>query len=196
MTLALDKKTASLADLTRSWLENIGEDPQREGLLKTPQRVQKAWEYMTGGYHQELEIVANDAVFEAEGDGMVVVKDIEFYSMCEHHMLPFFGRAHIGYIPDTKILGLSKFARITDMFSRRLQVQERITGQIATAIQELLEPKGVAVVLEGVHLCMAMRGVQKQQSSTTTSSMLGAFREDARTRVEFMENIGHRFSVR
>ena len=196
MTLALDKKTASLADLTHSWLETIGEDPHREGLLKTPQRVEKAWEYMTGGYGQVLEIVANDAVFEAEGDGMVVVKDIEFYSMCEHHMLPFFGRAHIGYIPDQKILGLSKFARITDMYSRRLQVQERITGQISAAIQELLEPKGVAVVLEGVHLCMAMRGVQKQQSSTTTSSMLGAFREDARTRAEFMENIGHRFSVR
>lgn len=196
MTLALDKKISSLADLTREWLEIVGEDPSREGLLKTPERVEKAWGYMTGGYGQELHIVANDAVFEAEGDGMVVVKDIEFYSMCEHHMLPFFGRAHIGYIPDKKILGLSKFARITDMYSRRLQVQERITGQIASAIQELLEPKGVAVVLEGVHLCMAMRGVQKQQSSTTTSSMLGAFREDSRTRAEFMENIGHRFSAR
>nr|WP_246351544.1 GTP cyclohydrolase I FolE [Deinobacterium chartae] len=188
-------KRHSLADLTRHWLETIGEDPNREGLLKTPERVEKAWEFLTGGYQQSLFEVANDAVFQAEGSEMVVVKDIEFYSMCEHHMLPFFGRAHIGYIPNEKILGLSKFARITDMFSRRLQVQERITTQIAEAVQELLQPQGVGVVLEGIHLCMAMRGVQKQQSSTTTSSMLGVFREDARTRAEFIQAIQSRFGV-
>ncbi len=195
MTLAKDRP-ATLATLTQQWLELVGEDPSREGLIKTPQRVEKAWGFMTSGYQQQLEVVANDAVFAAEGSGMVVVKDIEFYSMCEHHMLPFFGRAHIGYIPNQKILGLSKFARITDMFARRLQVQERITTQIADAIQELLEPAGVAVVLEGVHLCMAMRGVEKQQSSTTTSCMLGVFREDGRTRAEFLENISTRFRLR
>ena len=185
-------KTPGLAHLTHEWLNIIGEDPEREGLLKTPDRVEKAWQYLTSGYRMNLAEVANDAVFEAEGSEMVIVKDIEFYSMCEHHMLPFFGRAHIGYIPGRKILGLSKFARITDMFARRLQVQERITTQLAQAIEDLLEPQGVAVVLEGVHLCMAMRGVQKQHSSTTTSAMRGVFREDARTRAEFMQAVGHR----
>lgn len=182
-------RTEGLADLTRRWIDAIGEDADREGLLKTPDRVEKAWQYITRGYRLELDVVANDAVFEAEGSEMVIVKDIEFYSMCEHHMLPFFGRAHIGYIPDRKILGLSKFARVTDMFARRLQVQERITTQIAEAVQELLDPKGVAVVLEGVHLCMAMRGVEKQHSSTTTSAMRGVFRDDPRTRAEFMTAI-------
>lgn len=185
-------KVSGLAGLTHDWLEAIGEDPEREGLLKTPQRVEKAWQYLTGGYRMALGEVANGAVFAAEGSEMVVVKDIEFYSMCEHHMLPFFGRAHIGYIPNGKILGLSKFARITDMFARRLQVQERITTQIAEAVQELLSPRGVAVVLEGVHLCMAMRGVEKQHSSTTTSAMRGAFRDDPRTRAEFMQAIQSR----
>jgi GTP cyclohydrolase IA len=190
------RRTAGIAELTERWLHIVGEDPGREGLLKTPQRVEKAWDFMTGGYSQSLEVVANDAVFEAENSEMVVVKDIEFYSMCEHHMLPFFGRAYIGYIPGKKILGLSKFARITDMYSRRLQVQERLTSQIAEAVQSLLEPKGVAVVLEGVHLCMAMRGVQKQQSSTTTSAMRGAFRDDPRTRAEFMSAIQNHFNAR
>ena len=185
-----------LAGLTKDWLETIGEEPEREGLLKTPERVAKAWEYLTGGYRQTLEEVANDAVFQAEGSQMVIVKDIEFYSMCEHHMLPFFGRAHVGYIPNKKILGLSKFARITDLFARRLQVQERITTQIADAIMDLLEPAGVGVVLEGQHLCMAMRGVQKQNSSTITTSMLGVFREDARTRQEFMDAIQQPFNRR
>ncbi|WP_027482617.1 GTP cyclohydrolase I FolE [Deinococcus pimensis] len=185
-------RTEGLADLTHRWLEAIGEDPDREGLLKTPQRVEKAWQFITRGYRLDLREVANDAVFAAEGSEMVIVKDIEFYSMCEHHMLPFFGRAHIGYIPDGKILGLSKFARVTDMFARRLQVQERITTQIAEAVQELLEPRGVAVVLEGVHLCMAMRGVEKQHSSTTTSAMRGVFRDDPRTRAEFMTAIRQR----
>ena len=185
-----------IGTLTHDWLDAIGEDPDREGLQKTPQRVAKAWDFLTGGYRMDLTEVANEAVFAAEGSQMVVVKDIEFYSMCEHHMLPFFGRAHIGYIPNKKILGLSKFARITDLFARRLQVQERITTQIAEAIMDLLEPAGVGVVLEGQHLCMAMRGVQKQNSSTITTSMLGVFREDSKTRQEFMESIQQPFNRR
>ena len=185
-----------LAGFTYGWLQAIGENPQREGLVKTPERVAKAWEFITRGYHKTLEDVAGDAVFQAEGSEMVIVKDIEFYSMCEHHMFPFFGRAHIGYIPEGKILGLSKFARITDMFARRLQVQERLTTQIAEAVMELLEPAGVGVVLEGQHLCMAMRGVEKQNSSTVTTSMLGVFREDPKTRQEFMASIRDPFNRR
>ncbi|MER3482197.1 MAG: GTP cyclohydrolase I FolE [Meiothermus sp.] len=185
-----------LEDYTLGWLEAIGENPRREGLLKTPERVAKAWEFITRGYGQSLEEVANEAVFGAEGSEMIVVKDIEFYSMCEHHMFPIFGRAHIGYIPGDKILGLSKFARITDLFARRLQVQERLTTQIAEAIMELLEPQGVGVVLEGTHLCMAMRGVEKQHSSTVTTSMLGVFREDPKTRHEFIEAIRAPFNRR
>ncbi|MDO4262685.1 MAG: GTP cyclohydrolase I FolE [Deinococcus sp.] len=178
-----------MADLTQGWLTAIGEDPGREGLARTPHRVAKAWAYMTEGYGQTLEQVVGQGVFAAEGSEMVIVKDIEFYSMCEHHMLPFYGRAHVAYIPDSKILGLSKFARIVDLYSRRLQVQERITTQVAEAVEELLEPKGVAVLMEGVHLCMAMRGVQKQNSSTTTSAMRGLFRTDPRTRAEFMSAV-------
>ena len=195
---ALDSSAdaSGIAGLTHDWLTRIGEDPGREGLLKTPERVEKAWRFLTSGYRQTLNEVAGDAVFAAEGSEMVVVKDIEFYSMCEHHMLPFYGRAHIGYIPSTQILGLSKFARITDLYARRLQVQERLTTQIAEAVQELLNPVGVAVVLEGVHLCMAMRGVEKQNSSTTTSAMRGLFKEDSRTRTEFMSNIQSHFSAR
>jgi len=179
----------SIASITQQLIEAIGEDPSREGLLKTPSRAEKAWQHITCGYQETLEEVANDAVFEAEGSEMVIVKDIEFYSMCEHHMLPFFGKAHVGYIPGKKILGLSKFARITDMFARRLQVQERITTQIVEAIEELLAPAGVIVVLEGVHLCMAMRGVEKQLSSTTTSAARGVFRENPNLRMEFLTNI-------
>ncbi|QFP77481.1 GTP cyclohydrolase I FolE [Deinococcus sp. AJ005] len=175
-----------LSALTEQWLSAMGEDPTREGLLKTPHRVAKAWNFLTDGYRMTLEEAAGNAVFEAEGSEMVIVKDIEFYSMCEHHMLPFYGRAHIAYIPDGKILGLSKFARIVDLYARRLQVQERITTQLADAVVELLAPKGVAVLMEGTHLCMAMRGVQKQNSSTTTSAMRGVFRDDPRTRAEFM----------
>lgn len=178
-----------LSALTGQWLAAVGEDPQREGLLKTPHRVAKAWNFLTDGYRMTLKEAAGNAVFEAEGSEMVIVKDIEFYSMCEHHMLPFYGRAHIAYIPDGKILGLSKFARIVDLYSRRLQVQERITTQLADAVQELLDPKGVAVLMEGTHLCMAMRGVQKQNSSTTTSAMRGVFRDDPRTRGEFMSAV-------
>ena len=187
---------SGVAELTHDWLHLIGEDPAREGLLKTPERVEKAWRFLTGGYRQTLHEVAGDAVFAAEGSEMVVVKDIEFYSMCEHHMLPFFGRAHIGYIPDAKILGLSKFARITDLYARRLQVQERLTTQIAEAVQELLDPKGVAVVLEGTHMCMAMRGVQKQNSSTSSSAMRGQFKDDSRTRAEFMSAVQDSFKRR
>ncbi len=178
-----------LSALTGQWLAAVGEDPQREGLLKTPHRVAKAWNFLTDGYRMTLEEAAGNAVFEAEGSEMVIVKDIEFYSMCEHHMLPFYGRAHIAYIPENKILGLSKFARIVDLYSRRLQVQERITTQLADAVQELLDPRGVAVMMEGTHLCMAMRGVQKQNSSTTTSAMRGVFRDDPRTRGEFMSAV-------
>ncbi|MFC4424742.1 GTP cyclohydrolase I FolE [Deinococcus navajonensis] len=178
-----------LSDLTVQWLSAVGEDPQREGLQRTPHRVAKAWNFLTDGYRLTLEDAVGDAVFASEGSEMVIVKDIEFYSMCEHHMLPFFGRAHVAYIPDGQILGLSKFARIVDLYSRRLQVQERVTTQVADAVQQLLAPKGVAVLMEGVHLCMAMRGVQKQNSSTTTSAMRGLFRSDPRTRAEFMSAV-------
>lgn len=180
---------SDLTALTREWLAAIGEDPDREGLQRTPQRVAKAWGHLTEGYSLTLAEVVGEGVFAAEGSEMVIVKDIEFYSMCEHHMLPFYGRAHIAYIPREKILGLSKFARIVDLYSRRLQVQERITTQVADAVQELLQPQGVAVLMEGVHLCMSMRGVQKQNSSTTTSAMRGSFRRDARTRAEFMSAV-------
>jgi GTP cyclohydrolase I len=175
-----------LQELAREWLELLGEDPEREGLQKTPERMAKAWAFLTRGYRQDLDAIVNGAIFQAEDSAMVVVKGIEFYSMCEHHLLPFFGKVHVGYIPDGKILGLSKFARITDMFARRLQVQERLTVQIAEAIQHVLQPRGVGVVIEGVHLCMMMRGVEKQHSQTTTSAMLGIFRNSRETREEFL----------
>jgi GTP cyclohydrolase I len=181
--------TDHLTDLAKDWLQTLGEDPTREGLLKTPERMAKAWAFLTKGYWQDLEQVTNGAVFQAEGSEMVVVKGIEFYSMCEHHLLPFFGKVHIGYIPNGKILGLSKFGRITDMFARRLQVQERLAAQISDAIYHILTPQGVAVVIEGIHLCMMMRGVEKQHSATTTSAMRGVFREQHRTRDEFMSLI-------
>lgn len=173
----------------RSILEQIGEDPTREGLLKTPERVEKSYQFLTRGYTQNLEDVINGAIFHEECDDMVIVRDIEFYSLCEHHMLPFFGKCHIGYIPRGKVLGVSKLARITDMFARRLQLQERLGRQIADAVNQVLEPEGVGVVIEGQHLCMLMRGVQKQNSIMTTSAMLGSFREEESTRLEFLKLI-------
>ena len=170
-------------------LETLGEDPTREGILKTPQRAAKALQFLTQGYHQNVEEVVNDAIFNEEYDEMVIVKDIECYSLCEHHLLPFFGKCHVGYIPRKKIIGLSKIPRIVDMFARRLQVQERLTKQIAEALQEVLTPAGVAVVIEAQHLCMMVRGVQKQHSQTMTNVMLGEFRDKNSTRTEFMRCI-------
>ncbi|ADR37188.1 GTP cyclohydrolase I FolE [Oceanithermus profundus] len=186
MTFETAYDLEAMSRLARSWLEQIGEDPAREGLADTPGRVARAWAFLTRGYQQSLEEVINGAVFEAEGSEMVVVKGIEFYSMCEHHLLPFFGQVHIGYIPDGKILGLSKFARLVDMYARRLQLQERLATQIAGALMQVLEPRGVGVVVEGAHLCMMMRGVEKQHSTTVTSAMRGVFKEDLKTREEFL----------
>ncbi len=176
-------------DITRQLLTEIGEDPDREGLIKTPHRVSKAWKFISRGYEQTLEEVLNDAIFEDSCSEMVVVRDIEFFSMCEHHLLPFFGKAHVAYIPQGKVIGLSKIPRILEMYSRRLQIQERITHQVAEALNNLLDPGGVAVVLEGRHLCMQMRGVEKQNSFATTSAMLGEFHDDAETRAEFLSFI-------
>lgn len=177
-----------LESLVRQQLVEIGEDPDREGLLRTPLRVAKAMDYLTSGYTTTLEEVVNNAIFDAEGaEEMVLVRDVEFYSMCEHHMLPFFGKVTVAYLPKGKIIGLSKIARIVDVYARRLQVQERLTNQIADALTEILDPHGVGVIMEGQHLCMMMRGVQKQESNTVTSSMRGTFRTSSRTRSEFLE---------
>ena len=176
-----------LESLVRQQLLEIGEDPMREGLLRTPLRVAKALDFLTSGYSTSLDEVVNNAIFDAEGaEEMVLVKGVEFYSMCEHHMLPFFGKATVAYLPNNKIIGLSKVARIVDLFARRLQVQERLTNQVADAIEQTLDPHGVAVIIEGKHLCMMMRGVQKQDSSMTTSAMRGSFKNSARTRSEFL----------
>jgi GTP cyclohydrolase I len=172
--------------LVHRMLQLIGEDPDRDGLLKTPARVAKSLTWLTRGYEMDVHEVINNAVFEASHSSMVMVRDIELYSLCEHHILPFFGKAHIAYIPDNKIVGLSKLARIVEVFARRLQVQERLTEEIAQAIQDALNPKGVGVVIEAYHLCMMMRGVQKQNSQTVTSAVRGIFRNDARTREEFL----------
>ena len=177
-------------NLTKQLLEEIGEDPSREGLLKTPSRVSKAWSFFSRGYNQDLDEIINNAVFNEDATDMVVVRDVEFFSLCEHHLIPFFGRAHVAYLPNGKVIGLSKIPRIIDMFSRRLQVQERLTRQIAETVKEILDPIGVAVIMEGQHMCMQMRGVEKQNSLTTTSSMLGKFRESDRTRAEFLSIIG------
>jgi len=177
--------------LVEQMLRRLGEDPTRDGLKRTPLRVAKAMDFLTSGYTDSLAEVVNGALFEAENQEMVIVRDIEFYSQCEHHMLPFFGKAHIGYIPNGKIIGLSKIARIVDVFARRLQVQERLTGQVADALTEILQPAGVAVVTEASHFCMMMRGVQKQNSFTISSAMRGTFKENAATRAEFMGLITH-----
>jgi GTP cyclohydrolase I len=178
---------ARLEELFRGLLVEIGEDPDREGLVRTPQRAAEAIRFLTQGYEQEIGEVLNGAIFAEEYDDMIIVKNIEFASLCEHHLLPFLGRCHVGYLPAGKIVGLSKIARLVDVFSRRLQVQERLTHQIAHALEEAIQPRGVAVVMEARHLCMMIRGVQKQTSKMVTSAVLGAFREDRRTRDEFMQ---------
>ena len=179
-----------LRKIIQSLLEEIGEDPTREGLLKTPSRVARSWRFFSEGYRQNLDDIINNAIFHEEAKDMVIIRDVEFFSLCEHHLLPFFGKTHVGYIPNGKVIGLSKVPRIIDMFSRRLQIQERLTRQIAETIQTVLDPIGVAVVMEGRHMCMQMRGVEKQNSLATTSSMLGKFRESDRTRSEFLAIIG------
>jgi GTP cyclohydrolase I len=173
-------------------LEDLGEDPSREGLLDTPKRVEKALRFLTSGYRADIDQVINDALFTVDYSEMVIVKDIDFYSLCEHHLLPFFGKCHVAYIPRKKVIGLSKVPRLVDVFARRLQVQERLTHQIAEVIHDKIDPLGVAVVMEGTHLCMSMRGVEKQNSFAVTSAMLGAFRDNSRTRMEFLELIKHR----
>lgn len=183
----MDKKV--LEKLINDLLIEIGEDPQREGLLNTPKRVAEAYEFLTSGYDKEIEKVLNEAIFSEKYDEMVLVKNIDFYSLCEHHMLPFYGKIHVAYVPDGKIIGLSKIPRIVEVFARRLQVQERMTQQIADTINKYIQPKGVAVVSEAFHMCMMMRGVEKQNSAATSSAVHGLFKEDARTRAEFLNLI-------
>ncbi|MDA3871219.1 MAG: GTP cyclohydrolase I FolE [Candidatus Marinimicrobia bacterium] len=185
----MTKNTSELEKITHRLLTEIGEDPNREGLIKTPKRVAKSWEYLSSGYKLSIEEIVGDAIYHENAKGMVVVRDIDFFSLCEHHLLPFFGVAHVGYIPNGKIIGISKIPRIVEMFSRRLQLQERLTQQIADSIQSLLNPIGLGVVLEGQHMCMQMRGVEKKNSFTTTSSVLGEFHDDAETRAEFLSVI-------
>ena len=181
--------TESIAASVKDILVGIGEDPEREGLQRTPQRVAKSYEELLSGYRMDPQALINEAVFDVAYNQMVVVRDIEFYSMCEHHMLPFMGRAHVAYIPSDKVIGLSKIPRIVDLFSKRLQVQERMTTQIAEYLDVVLKPEGVAVVVEGLHMCMMLRGVKKHDARMTTSAMLGAFRTDMSTRMEFLDNI-------
>jgi len=181
-----------IARLVRDLLKEIGEDPDREGLLQTPERVERMFAFLTSGYGKQLSDVLNEAVFQEHYDEIVLVKEIDFYSLCEHHLLPFFGKCHVGYLPDGKIVGLSKLVRLIEMYSRRLQLQERLTCEIADAILQALQPKGVAVVIEAYHLCMMMRGVEKQNSLAVTSSMQGIFRDRMETRTEFMQLIRSR----
>ena len=176
-----------MRESVRMMLTETGEDPAREGLVRTPERVAKAMRFMTSGYGMDVKTVVNEAIFTVDYSEMVIVKDIDFYSLCEHHLLPFFGKCHVAYLPRGRVIGLSKIPRLVEMFSRRLQVQERLTNQIAESLSEVLDPLGVGVVIEGTHLCMLMRGVEKQNSFAVTSAMLGGFRNDARTRAEFLE---------
>ena len=176
----------NIADLMRKVIALVGEDPEREGLRKTPERFEKALKFLTSGYHQNLDSVLNGATFSVSYDEMVVVKDIEFFSLCEHHLLPFFGKAHVAYLPSKRVLGLSKIARLVNMYARRLQIQERMTSQIAEAISEKISPEGVGVIIEARHLCMQMRGVEKQHGQAVTSAMLGSFRNNKQTRDEFL----------
>jgi GTP cyclohydrolase I len=178
-----------MQDIIRGLLSAIGEDPSREGLLNTPKRVEKTLQFLTSGYREDVDAMLNNALFTVDYNEMVIVRDIDFYSLCEHHMLPFFGKCHVAYIPNGKVVGLSKIPRLVDIFSRRLQVQERLTNQIANTLLEKIDPLGVGVVTEATHLCMSMRGVEKQNSVAVTSAMLGTFRDDARTRAEFLDLI-------
>jgi GTP cyclohydrolase IA len=186
--------SASTQDLYRELLIRIGEDPNRDGLLRTPERMEKSMAFLTRGYAMDVSAVLHEALFDVDYDEMVIVKDIEFYSMCEHHLLPFFGKAHVAYVPNGKVIGLSKIPRLVDVFARRLQVQERLTTQIGEAITEAINPQGVAVILEAEHLCMMMRGVEKQHSSTVTSAMLGVFKTQLQTRNEFLSLVRSRSS--
>ena len=183
------KINKKIEEITRDLLDEIGEDNSREGLLKTPLREAKSWDFLTKGYREDLDSMINEAIFKEDYDEMVLVKDIEYFSLCEHHLLPFFGHVHVAYIPSGKIIGLSKIPRMVDLFARRLQVQERLTQEIAQTIEKVLKPKGVAVVIEGQHMCMQMRGVQKTSAYMTTSHMVGIFRKDAKTRKEFLDLI-------
>ena len=192
--MSVRKKTFNkprVAALIRELLKELGEDPEREGLRNTPERAAAAWAFLTGGYRQTPRAVLNGAVFQAHLNHMIILRDIEIYSLCEHHLLPFFGRCHIGYIPKGKVLGVSKLARLVEVFSRRLQLQERLTNQIARELMDHIEPEGVGVVIEARHLCMMMRGVEKQNSSMITSAMLGSFHNATATRTEFLELVGH-----
>ena len=187
-----DAKGENIAGLVRKMISIIGEDPNREGLRKTPERFEKALKFLTSGYHQNVDHVLNGATFSVAYDEMVIVKDIEFFSLCEHHLLPFFGKCHVAYLPNKKVIGLSKVARLVNMFARRLQIQERLTSQIACAIEEKLSPEGVGVIIEARHLCMQMRGVEKQHGQAVTSAMLGCFRHNKETRDEFLSLVRDR----
>ena len=189
MFMNITSKKPGIKSLIENILHAIGEDPKREGLLKTPDRVEKSLKFLTSGYDVDIDQLVNDALYNENYDEMVIVKNIDFYSLCEHHMLPFFGKCHVAYLPNGKIIGLSKVPRLVDAYGRRLQVQERLTTQIAHCIEEIVKPTGVGVVIEATHLCMSMRGVEKQNSYTTTSSMLGSFKKDPRTRAEFLSLI-------
>ena len=182
----------SIADHLREVLESIGEDPDRDGLAQTPERAEKALKYLTSGYSADVHKIVNGALFEVQYDEVVIVRDIEFFSLCEHHLLPFFGKMHVAYLPGEKVIGLSKIPRIVDTFARRLQIQERLTQQVAETLQELLSPRGVAVICEARHFCMMMRGVEKQHSGAITSAMLGAFRDNKETRAELLSLVGQR----